>query len=373
MTLQSGVTLPNARLAYRTYGSLDAGGDNVIVMPTFYTGTHVRNEGYLRAVPALDPSRWFIVSIDMFGNGLSSSPSNTAPPFDGPRFPAVTLHDNVACQHRLLTEALGVKRIALVVGWSMAGCQAYEWGAQFPDMVDAILPFCASARTSPHNKVFLEGVKAALTADGAFAGGDYVSPPETGLRAFGRVYAGWAYSQTFYRERLHRELGFDTFEELLLDWERDHLEWTPTTCWPSSAPGSSATSAPTPATAGTSSARSARSGLARSSFPAPPTSTSRPRTTPSRPPHAERRASPLRFALGPLRGDAEPRGQRLHALPRRMRRGAAGAVGAGLGVNAMSDTVTIPGAEYDRSCALDSCAERWAFLRPGAANEASTC
>ena len=223
--LQSGATLPDARIAYKTYGSLNARGDNAIVMPTFYTGTHVRNEGYLRRVPSLDPSRYFIVSIDLFGNGLSSSPSNTAPPFDGPRFPAVTLYDNVACQHRLLTERLGVSRIALVLGWSMAGCQAYQWAAQFPDMVDAILPFCASARTSPHNKVFLEGPKAALMADEAFAGGEYASPPEAGLRAFGRVYAGWAYSQTFYRERLHRELGFETWEELLLDWERDHLCW----------------------------------------------------------------------------------------------------------------------------------------------------
>ena len=107
----------------------------------------------------------------------------------------------------------------------MAGCQSYQWGAQYPETVDAILPFCASARTSPHNQVFLEGVKAALMADAAFAGGDYTSPPEAGLRAFGRVYAGWAYSQTFYRERLHQALGFETWEELLLDWERDHLEW----------------------------------------------------------------------------------------------------------------------------------------------------
>ncbi|MDD9991755.1 MAG: alpha/beta fold hydrolase [Rhodospirillales bacterium] len=225
VTLQSGVTLPAARLAYKTWGSLNARGDNAIVMPTFYTGTHVRNEGYVRAVPALDPERYFIVSINMFGNGLSSSPSNTPPPFDGPRFPTVTLHDNVACQHRLLTEALGVKRIALVLGWSMAGCQSYQWGAQYPDMVDAILPFCASARTSAHNQVFLEGVKAALTADAAFAGGDYTVPAEAGLRAFARVYAGWAYSQTFYRERLHCELGFETWEALLRDWEHDHLEW----------------------------------------------------------------------------------------------------------------------------------------------------
>ena len=225
VALQSGAVLANAALGYKTYGALNASCDNVIVLPTFYTGTHERNEGYLKAVPALDPDRYFIVSINLFGNGVSSSPSTTPPPMDGPRFPGITLFDNVACQHRLLTEALGVERIALVAGWSLAGCQAYQWAAQFPDMVAAIMPFCASAKTSPHNIVFLEGVKAALQADCAFAGGDYASPPEVGLKAFGRVYAGWAFSQTFYREGLYRELGFETFEDLLVAWERDHLDW----------------------------------------------------------------------------------------------------------------------------------------------------
>jgi homoserine O-acetyltransferase len=225
VALQSGGVLSDATLAYKTYGALSAGRDNVIVLPTFYTGTHVRNESYLGAVPALDPERYFIVSVNLFGNGVSSSPSNTPPPLDGPRFPGVTLFDNVACQHRLLTEKLGVERIALVAGWSMAGCQAYQWAAQFPDMVAAIMPFCASAKTSPHNIVFLEGVKAALQADCAFDGGDYTSPPEAGLKAFGRVYAGWAFSQAFYREGLYRELGFETCEDLLVEWERDHLAW----------------------------------------------------------------------------------------------------------------------------------------------------
>lgn len=55
----------------------------------------------------------------MFGNGQSSSPSNTPPPFDGPRFPRITLYDNVMCQHRLVTEVWGIKKVALVVGWSM--------------------------------------------------------------------------------------------------------------------------------------------------------------------------------------------------------------------------------------------------------------
>jgi len=107
----------------------------------------------------------------------------------------------------------------------MAGCQSYQWAAQYPDLVRAIVPYCASAKTSVHNWVFLEGVKAALKADAGFDGGNYQSPPEAGLKAFGRVYAGWAYSQTFYREGMYQVLDFDSAEALLLDWEQDHLNW----------------------------------------------------------------------------------------------------------------------------------------------------
>lgn len=223
LALLSGEVLRDARLAYRTWGTLAPDGGNAVLIPTFYTGTHRRNEGYFGPGRPLDPARHFIVSINLFGNGLSSSPSTSAAPRDGPRFPLVAFWDNVAAQHRLLTDRLGVRRLRLVMGWSMAACQSYQWAAQYPEMVDAILPFCGSARTSPHNIVFLEGVKAALCADQAWAGGAYTAPPERGLRAFARVYAGWAYSQTFYRERLHTRLGHETHEDLLLDWEEDHL------------------------------------------------------------------------------------------------------------------------------------------------------
>lgn len=222
--LQSGEVLVDAKLAYKTYGTLNARSDNVVVLPTFYTGSHRRNEGFFGRGRAIDPARHFVVSINLFGNGISTSPSNGANGQRGSRFPNVTLFDNVGCQHRLLTERLGVKRIALVAGWSMAGCQSYQWAAQYPDMVDAIVPFCASARTSPHNFVFLEGVKAALQADRNWNDGNYTSPPVAGLKAFGRVYAGWAFSQTFFRNGLYRQLGFDTIEDLLVDWEEDHAK-----------------------------------------------------------------------------------------------------------------------------------------------------
>jgi homoserine O-acetyltransferase/O-succinyltransferase len=91
----------------------------------------------------------------------------------------------------------------------------------FPDMVERIAPFCGSAKCSRHNFVFLEGVKAALTGDPAFAGGWYKSPPTQGLRAMGRVYAGWGLSQDFYRLELDKSvLGFASLEDFLVGfWE----------------------------------------------------------------------------------------------------------------------------------------------------------
>jgi homoserine O-acetyltransferase len=225
VTLQSGAVLKNAQLAYATYGTLAAAADNVVLLPTFFTGTHLRNEALFGPGRAIDPARHFVVSVNLFGNGYSSSPSNSAAPQDGPRFPNVTLLDNVACQHGLLTQHLGVRRIALVLGWSMAAMQAYQWASQYPGMVASILPYGGAARCSPINHAFLDGPKAALQTDAAWSNGDYTSPPEKGLRAFGRIYASWAYSHAFFRDRLYWELGFATLEDFVRDWEEDHLKW----------------------------------------------------------------------------------------------------------------------------------------------------
>jgi homoserine O-acetyltransferase/O-succinyltransferase len=213
VALQCGITLPLAKLAYKTYGNLSASRDNAVLMPTFYGGRHVDTEAMLGAGRALDPSRWFIIVPNMFGNGLSSSPSNTPPPFERAAFPNITIHDNVVCQHRLVTEHLGIEHLRLVFGFSMGAQQAFQWGALYPEMVDAIAPLCGSARTSPHNYLFLDGVKAALMADAAFADGWYETPPVKGLRAFSRVYAGWALSQDFFRKEEYRKMGLVSLED----------------------------------------------------------------------------------------------------------------------------------------------------------------
>jgi len=90
-------------------------------------------------------------------------------------------------------------------------------------MVRAIAPICGTARTSPHNFVFLEGVKAAMTADAAFRNGWYDTPPELGIRAFGRVYSGWVYSQAFYRDEEYRRMGLETLEDVMRFSEESYL------------------------------------------------------------------------------------------------------------------------------------------------------
>lgn len=225
IVLQSGITLANAKLAYKTYGRLSAKKDNAILFPTRFSGRHYENEFLIGAGRALDPEKYFIVVPNAFGNSLSSSPANTPAPQNKARFPNVTYWDNVMAQRRFLRKKFGIERLRLVVGWSMGGQTAYHWGALFPDEVERICCICGSARTSRHNYVFLDSVKVALTADCAWKGGWYDEPPVVGLKAMSHVYAGWAFSQAFYRRKLYEGLGYSSVEDFLIRyWEGSFLQ-----------------------------------------------------------------------------------------------------------------------------------------------------
>jgi homoserine O-acetyltransferase len=220
--LSTGQTLRAAKLAYKTYGTLNEDKSNAIVYPTWYSGQHQDNEWLIGEGMALDPSKYFIIVPNMLGNGLSSSPSNTPAPHDGARFPNVTFYDQVEQQHRLVTEKFGIEKLALVTGWSMGAGQTYQWAVSYPDMVERALPFCGSSKTAEHNVVFLEAVKYAIYTDAAWQDGMYASQPVKGLRAVGRVYAGWGLSQAFYWQQLYAKDPFDyaSLEDFLVGfWE----------------------------------------------------------------------------------------------------------------------------------------------------------
>ena len=215
--LESGRTLPEATISWKTHGVLSPARDNVVLYPTSYSAQHPDLEWLIGPEGVLDPDRWFIVIPNMFGNGLSSSPSNTA------AWPGlVTPFDNVRAQRRMLAEVWGIEHLHAVYGWSMGAQQAYHWAARFPGQVSRAIICCGSARTAIHNSVFLKSLMAVLEAAPEYIGeGRFSSEPHAAIRAFGRSYAAWALSQDFYRADLHLSaLGapdLDTF--LRTDWE----------------------------------------------------------------------------------------------------------------------------------------------------------
>ncbi len=215
VSLIAGGVLRDATLSWKTHGTLSAAKDNVIVYPTSYSAQHPELQWLLGPDGILDTTRWFVVQPDMFANGLSTSPSNS------PDYPAlVTSWDNVQAQKRLLSQQFGVERVACVYGWSMGAQQAYHWAAAFPDAVERIVALCGSARTAVHNQVFLRSLIAVLEAAPEYRGqGRFSSEPVATMRAFARIYAGWALSQDFYRAKLHLTSEPDLEAFLVNQWE----------------------------------------------------------------------------------------------------------------------------------------------------------
>jgi len=201
---ESGVTLPQARIVYGTYGHLNAARDNVVLLPSHYMADFHGYEWLIGADRALDPSKLFLVATELFGNGRSSSPSNTTEPYHGPRFPVTTIRDNVEAVHRLLTEELKITHVRAIIGFSMGAQQAFQWAVSYPAFADRIVATAGTAKCYPHGVVRLEGQIAALTSDAAFQNGDYTAPPTKGLEAFAMVWTGWLFSQEWWRKELWR-------------------------------------------------------------------------------------------------------------------------------------------------------------------------
>ncbi|EEQ86808.2 hypothetical protein RJZ56_005606 [Blastomyces dermatitidis] len=237
--LQSGEVIPNAHIAFKALGdpSLPA-----VVYPTWFSGLISDNLWLVGEDKELSPKKYFIIVPALFGNGQSTSPSNSPAIKE---FPRVSFYDNVRAQHELVTKHFNITHLRAVLGWSMGAAQAYQWATQYPDFMDLIVPFCGSAKTSLHNQAFLEGIKSTLLATkgyrsagvgevGAAVANDSIrswtrEEREVALRGFGRGYSGWGMSQTFYRQRLHESiLGFKDLEDFMVNfWEAFFLTKEP--------------------------------------------------------------------------------------------------------------------------------------------------
>jgi homoserine O-acetyltransferase len=186
---QSGETLPELRIHYRTLGKpqTDAQGKttNTVLIMHGTTGSGAQfirpefaGELFGKDQP-LDATKFFIVLPDGIGHGKSSKPS------DGmhAKFPRYGYRDMIEAQYRLLTEGLGVNHARLVMGTSMGGMHTWLWGELHPDFTDALMPLASlPTQISGRNRGWRRIVIDAIRNDPAWNGGEYKTQPPS-LRA----------------------------------------------------------------------------------------------------------------------------------------------------------------------------------------------
>lgn len=167
-SLENGKTIRDCSVGYRTYGRLNKDRSNAVFFPTWFAGTsgELFDLGFIGSGKAMDTEKYFVISFDNIGNGVSSSPSNskTQPEKD---FPEFSSKDMVRAGYVLLTEHLEIDRLHAIVGISMGGAQAFQFVVSYPDLAKKAISISGTTKMTPHDLLFWQAeVKAITTAMG---------------------------------------------------------------------------------------------------------------------------------------------------------------------------------------------------------------
>ncbi|GAC1624042.1 MAG: homoserine O-acetyltransferase [Ktedonobacteraceae bacterium] len=225
LPLQRGGQLGPVTLAYETWGSLNAEGDNAILITHALTGnTHAHDVAYpddpkvawwnplIGPGRPFDTSRYFVICSNVVGSCYGSTGPSSIHPVTGRRyamdFPVITIRDMVHAQRKLL-EYLHVRQLAMVAGGSIGGQQALEWAICYPELVQKVIVVAATAALTAQAIAFSEVERQAITADPAWANGNYApgEGPRAGL-AIARMLAMITYqSEEAMELRFARQLA----------------------------------------------------------------------------------------------------------------------------------------------------------------------
>lgn len=187
LSLESGESIRDCRLGYRTFGRLNDDRSNVVVFPTWFTGTTADLQPVLESGKLIDTTTYFVVAIDALGNGVSTSPSNSR---RQPRmkFPRISVRDMVNSQYKLLTSVLHIDHVRAIAGISMGGMQTFEWLVSYPEFMDKAVPIVGSPRLAPYDLLLWQAENDAIRSDPSWRNGDYKEQPARGvLYAFGQL------------------------------------------------------------------------------------------------------------------------------------------------------------------------------------------
>jgi homoserine acetyltransferase len=174
LKLESGETISDCRVGYRTYGKLNTTKTNGVLLPTWYGGTSEETEG-AQPWKSVDTTKYFLILVDALGNGVSSSPSNSEKQH-GPHFPHFNIRDMVNSQYAMLTQ-MRIKHLHAVTGISMGGIQTFQWAVSYPGFADCLIPIVGSPQPSGYDLMLYNIFRNVIEEDSSFQKGYYKSNP----------------------------------------------------------------------------------------------------------------------------------------------------------------------------------------------------
>ncbi len=184
---ESGQAIESCRIAYRTYGALNAQRSNAVLFPTWFSGRSENLDAFIGPGKMVDPARYFVITVDALGNGVSCSPSSGAA-----GFPRLTIGDMVESQYRLLTGTLNIRRLHAVLGISMGGMQTFEWITAHPDFMKFAVPIVGSPRLTTADLLLWQGELGAIEAvQKAGADPRTAMPAVRAMHEFALTTPGW--------------------------------------------------------------------------------------------------------------------------------------------------------------------------------------
>jgi homoserine O-acetyltransferase len=222
--LESGQVIRECRLGYRTFGTLNRERSNAILFPTWFSGTSkdLVDLGFIGPSRLADTSRYFVVAVDAFGDGVSSSPSNSKKQ-PGRTFPEFSVRDMVKAQHQLLTKYLGLDRLHAVIGISMGGMQAFQWVLSYPGFAQKAVSIVGTPRAASSDLILFDAGLRGIDTLNAIGDGEALGPEaSTALLALAALTPEF-YLKNFSRSDLTRAL--DGAQEIIMKYNLTDWAW----------------------------------------------------------------------------------------------------------------------------------------------------
>ena len=218
---ESGVVLPELRVAYETQGKLNAGRDNAILLVHGTAGDRHTFDPIIGPDKTFNTEKNFVVTVDAIGGGDSASPKDGL----GQDFPRYTIRDMVTAQHALVSHALELSTLRAVGGAGMGSFVSLEWGIHHPEMARSLILLSPTPKAEANFQLIIDLMASVIALDPEWQGGRYAHNPVEGLRVAGMLYYPWVVSAPYIARLSAKQLGkeLEANARSFADWDANSL------------------------------------------------------------------------------------------------------------------------------------------------------